>query len=155
MLRRLESRGKHETAHRTKQRASQVFRYAIATGRAERDPTQDLRGALAPVVTSNHPAITDPKKVNYTVFTRHLVEGSWHRGRVVLVGNAAVTLHPVAGQGFNLALRDVAALAAAGVVGEAMVAMVLADAMLEKFGGDSLAETRRNHEGYLASLRYA
>jgi integrase len=63
VLRRLESRGKHETAHRTKQRAGQVFRYAIATGRAERDPTQDLRGALAPVVTSNHPAITDPKKV--------------------------------------------------------------------------------------------
>lgn len=63
VLRRLESRGKHETTHRTKQRASQVFRYAIATGRAERDPTQDLRGALAPVVTSNHPAITDPKKV--------------------------------------------------------------------------------------------
>src|SRR3990170_953194 len=36
VLRRLESRGKHETAHRTKQRASQVFRFAIATGRAER-----------------------------------------------------------------------------------------------------------------------
>lgn len=45
VLRRLESRGKHETAHRTKQRAGQVFRFAIATGRAERDPTQDLRGA--------------------------------------------------------------------------------------------------------------
>jgi integrase len=63
VLRRLESRGKHETAHRTKQRASQVFRYAVATGRAERDPTQDLRGALAPVVVTNHAAITDPKQV--------------------------------------------------------------------------------------------
>jgi len=63
VFRRLESRGKHETAHRTKQRAGQVFRFAIATGRAERDPTADLRGALAPVVVKNHPAVTDPKKV--------------------------------------------------------------------------------------------
>ena len=43
---------------------------------------------------------------------------------------------------------DVAALAAAGVVGEAMVAIVIADALLEKFGGDSLGEMRRNHAGY-------
>ncbi len=47
---------------------------------------------------------------------------------------------------------DVAALAAAGVVGEAMVALVLADAMLEKFGGDSLPETRRNLDGYMDDL---
>jgi len=47
---------------------------------------------------------------------------------------------------------DVAALAAAGVVGEAVAATVLADAMLEKFGGDSMAETRRNLEGYLDRL---
>jgi integrase len=63
VLRRLEERGKHETAHRTKQRASQVFRYAIATGRAERDPTVDLRGALAPIVVTNRAALTDPKAV--------------------------------------------------------------------------------------------
>lgn len=48
---------------------------------------------------------------------------------------------------------DVVALPAAGVVGEAMVAIVLADAMLEKFGGDSLGEMRRNFEGYLEQLR--
>lgn len=47
---------------------------------------------------------------------------------------------------------DVAALAAAGVVGEAMVATVLADAVLEKFGGDAMDETRRNLESYLESL---
>jgi chorismate synthase len=47
---------------------------------------------------------------------------------------------------------DVAALAAAGVVGEAMLAIVLADALLEKFGGDSLGETKRNVESYLAQL---
>ncbi|MBA4159749.1 MAG: chorismate synthase, partial [Gemmatimonadetes bacterium] len=47
---------------------------------------------------------------------------------------------------------DVCALPAAGVVGEAMAAIVLAGAMLEKFGGDSLAELRRNMDGYLAQL---
>lgn len=47
---------------------------------------------------------------------------------------------------------DVCAVPAAAVVGEAMVALVVADAFLEKFGGDSLAEVRRNFEGYLAYL---
>ena len=47
---------------------------------------------------------------------------------------------------------DVCAVPAAGVVAEAMVALVLADAMLEKFGGDSVVETKRNVDGYLASL---
>lgn len=49
---------------------------------------------------------------------------------------------------------DVAAVPAAGIVAEAMVALVLADAVLEKFGGDSVAETRRNAESYLAALRH-
>jgi chorismate synthase len=47
---------------------------------------------------------------------------------------------------------DVVALAAAGVVGEAMVAMVIADAVLEKFGGDSMSELRRNFDSYLDQL---
>lgn len=47
---------------------------------------------------------------------------------------------------------DVCAVPAAGVVAEAMVALVLADAMLEKFGGDSVGETRRNLDGYLESI---
>lgn len=63
VLRKLESRGKHETAHRTKQRASQVFRYAIATGRADSDPTAALRGALTSVSVKNHAAVTEPAKV--------------------------------------------------------------------------------------------
>ena len=42
---------------------------------------------------------------------------------------------------------------AAGVIGEAMVAIVLAQAFIEKFGGDSLVETKRNFEGYLAKVR--
>ncbi len=62
-LRRVEERGKHETAHRVRAECGEVFRYAVATGRAERDPTTDLRGALAPVVVRNHPAITEPLKI--------------------------------------------------------------------------------------------
>jgi chorismate synthase len=48
---------------------------------------------------------------------------------------------------------DVAVIPAAGVIGEAMVAIVLASAFLEKFGGDSIAETKRNYEGYLAQIK--
>ncbi|MDM8000685.1 MAG: chorismate synthase [Dehalococcoidia bacterium] len=47
---------------------------------------------------------------------------------------------------------DVCAVPAVGVIGEAMLAMVLADAMLEKFGGDSMQETRRNFDGYLRAI---
>ena len=62
----------------------------------------------------------------------------------VTTGEAAVAHHQ---------RSDVCAVPAAGVVAEAMVALVLADAVLEKFGGDSVAETRRNVDGYLGSLR--
>jgi integrase len=63
LLRRIEERGAHETAHRTKQRCGQIFRYAIATGRAKHDPTADLKGALTPVAVKHRAAITDPIKV--------------------------------------------------------------------------------------------
>jgi chorismate synthase len=48
---------------------------------------------------------------------------------------------------------DITAVPAAGVIGEAMVALVLAEAMREKFGGDSMGEMRRNYEGYREQLR--
>ncbi len=48
---------------------------------------------------------------------------------------------------------DVCVVPAAGVIGEAMVAIVLAQAFLEKFGGDSLTETRRNFDGYLEQVK--
>lgn len=48
---------------------------------------------------------------------------------------------------------DVCAVPAAGIVAEAMVLLVLAEAMLEKFGGDSVTETKRNHDSYLANLQ--
>lgn len=63
MLRRIESRGALETAHRVRTICGQVFRYAVATGRAERDPAADLKGALPPYKKSHLAAITDPKDV--------------------------------------------------------------------------------------------
>ncbi|WP_415860145.1 tyrosine-type recombinase/integrase [Neptunomonas qingdaonensis] len=63
VLRRVEARGAIESAHRIKQVTGQVFRYAVATGRAKRDITPDLKGALATHKTQHFPAITDPAKV--------------------------------------------------------------------------------------------
>ena len=63
VLQRMESRGAGETARRMKIVCGQVFRYAVATGRAKRDPTVDLKGALAPAVSKNMAALTDPKDV--------------------------------------------------------------------------------------------
>ena len=63
VLRRVESRGALESAHRIRTIAGQVFRYAVATGRAERDPAADLRGALPQPGEKHHAAITDPKEV--------------------------------------------------------------------------------------------
>lgn len=63
MLRRVESRGALDTAHRVHQNCGQVFRYAIATGRAQRDPSADLRGALPPANRKYYPTITEPKAI--------------------------------------------------------------------------------------------
>ncbi|MDB5969058.1 MAG: integrase [Hydrocarboniphaga sp.] len=62
-LRRIEFRGALDTAHRAKQDCGAVFRYAVATGRAERDPTGDLRGALPPAKGGHFATITDPKAI--------------------------------------------------------------------------------------------
>jgi integrase len=63
VLRRIEGRGALETAHRAHQNCGQVFRYAVATGRAERDPCADLRGALPPTRKRHFSAITEPKEI--------------------------------------------------------------------------------------------
>jgi len=63
VIRRVESRGALESAHRIRTIAGQVFRYAVATGRAERDPAGDLKGALPQPREKHHAAITDPKEV--------------------------------------------------------------------------------------------
>jgi len=63
VIRRIESRGVLETAHRARSLCGQIFRYAIATGRAGRDPSADIRGALPPVKHKHHASITDPVKI--------------------------------------------------------------------------------------------
>ena len=63
VLRRIESRGALETAHRVSAICGQVFRYAIATGRAQRDTAADLKGALPPHRGKHLAAITDPAKI--------------------------------------------------------------------------------------------
>ena len=63
VLRRIEARGALDTAHRVHQNCGKVFRYAVATGRAQRDPSGDLRGAIPPAQEHHHPTITEPKRV--------------------------------------------------------------------------------------------
>ena len=63
VVRRIENRGALETAHRALGNCGQVFRYAVATGRAERDPSADLRGAIPPAKGGHFASVTEPKKV--------------------------------------------------------------------------------------------
>jgi len=62
VLRRIEARGAIETAHRAHQNCGQVFRYAVATGRAHGDVTRDLRGSLTPWKPGHFASITDPEQ---------------------------------------------------------------------------------------------
>jgi integrase len=75
-LRRIESRGAFDIAHRAKQTAGQVFRYAVATGRAERDPSWDLKGALKPKrQKKHHAAITAPAELGRLLLAMDGFEG--------------------------------------------------------------------------------
>jgi integrase len=76
VIRRIENRGALETAHRALGNCSQVFRYAVATGRVERDPTGDLRGALPPSRGKNFAAVTDPRQVAEMLRVMDGYEGS-------------------------------------------------------------------------------
>ena len=71
----LDRAGRHETAHAVKRIIGQVLRYAVATGRAERDSTQDLRGAIAPVKHRHHPSVTSPAKVAALLRAIHADDG--------------------------------------------------------------------------------
>ena len=62
-IRRIEARGRHETAHRVRALAGRVLRYAVATGRAQHDVAADLKDALAPVESRNFASVTDPARV--------------------------------------------------------------------------------------------
>jgi integrase len=76
VLRRIESRGAVETAHRAGQNCGQVLRYAVATGRAERDPSGDLKGALPPVRQKHHASITEPESIGELLRAMDAYQGS-------------------------------------------------------------------------------
>ena len=74
-LRRIESRGRHEAAHRVRALAGRVFRYAVATGRAQHDVAADLIGALAPVKSKNFASVIDPVRVGELMRAIHGYSG--------------------------------------------------------------------------------
>lgn len=78
VLRRIEGRGALETAHRVRTICGQVLRYAVATGRAERDSAADLRGALPPVREKHHAALTDPNEVAELLRAIEGFKGTFH-----------------------------------------------------------------------------
>ncbi len=88
VLRRVEGRGALDTAHRAHQNCGQIFRYAVATGRAERDPSGDLRGALPAAKHTHFAAITEPAQVAELL---RALEGF----RGTLVVKAALRLAPL------------------------------------------------------------
>lgn len=79
-LKRIEAKGKHETARRCRSFASRVFRHAVATGRGETDPTSVLRGALITPKVQHHSAILDPASIgdllrSIDTYSGHLITG--------------------------------------------------------------------------------
>jgi integrase len=74
-LRRIEARGRHETAHRVRALAGRVLRYAVATGRAQHDVAADLKDALAPVKSKNFASVTDPVRVGELLRAIHGYSG--------------------------------------------------------------------------------
>lgn len=87
-IRRIEDRGAVESAHRTLQNCGQIFRYAIATGRAERNPAADLRGSLTPAKSAHRAAITDPGAIGQLLRASHDYQGT-------LVTRCALRLAPL------------------------------------------------------------
>lgn len=88
-LRKIENRGAVETAHRALSDCSRIFRYAIATGRAERDPAADLRGAIPPAEKTHFATIIDPKEIRQLLLAIDEYRG---RGYVVSYALALVPL---------------------------------------------------------------
>jgi len=81
VLRKVEARGRFESARRMRSVLSRVFRYAIATGRADRDAAADLRGALTIPKVRHRAAITDPKEAGKLL---HAIDGSGGRGTTII-----------------------------------------------------------------------
>jgi integrase len=77
VVRRIENRGALETSHRALGSCGQVFRYAIATGRAQHDPSANLRGALPPAKGGHFAATTDPKRIGELLRAMDSYEGTF------------------------------------------------------------------------------
>jgi integrase len=77
LLRRVEGRGAIETTHRVQQNCGQVFRYTVATGLIDSDPSRDLRGALPPWRPEHYPTLTDPRKVGVLLRDIDAYEGGF------------------------------------------------------------------------------
>jgi integrase len=82
-LRRVEALGALDTAHRVLQNCGQIFRYAVATGRADRDPAADLHGALPPPNSGHFAGITEPAKIGALLRSIEGYEGT-HVARCAL-----------------------------------------------------------------------
>jgi integrase len=89
VLRKMEARGVRETTHRARQDVSHIFRYAIATGRAERDIAADVKGALKPVVTIHHASITDPSGIGALMRAIDDYDGSFTTKTALLIAPLA------------------------------------------------------------------
>ncbi len=76
VLRRVEARGVIETAHRTLEHCSQVFRYSVATGKTESNPARDLKGALKKAMPGHFPAVTDPVRLGQLLRAMTAYKGS-------------------------------------------------------------------------------
>ncbi|NVO05811.1 MAG: integrase arm-type DNA-binding domain-containing protein [Rhodoferax sp.] len=99
-LRRIEARGAIDTTHRIKSIMDNVFRYAIATGRAVRNPAADVGVALKTTVKGHHPAITEPKRFAQMMRDIHAYSGSY-------ITRAALHIHALTFQRPN-EVRDAA-----------------------------------------------
>ncbi len=87
-IRKIENRGALETAHRAMGNCGQIMRYAVSTGRADRDITADLRGALPPALTQHLAAVTDPAQLGLLL---NMLDA--HQGTLVV--NCALKIAPM------------------------------------------------------------
>ena len=87
-LRKIEGRGALDVVRKARQTAGQIFRYAVSTGRAERDPTPDLKGALKTGTTKHYASVTEPKEVGKLMLAIH----AYQAGPVVM---SALRLAPL------------------------------------------------------------
>ena len=93
LIRTIEAKKQYETAHRLRATISRVFRYAIATGRAERDPAADLIGALVVHKTKHHAALFDPRMIGEMMRAIHGYTG-FALTRIALMLQAHLFVRP-------------------------------------------------------------